>query len=558
MKNKLSIFLIAGICLLGLFLRFYKISSIPPGLERDETSIGYNAYSILQTGKDEYGKTFPLYFQAFGEYKLPGYIYASVIPIKLFGLNAFSVRFISALSGSLTIFFLYLLLQHLTKSKNSFFPIIGTFLLAINPWHIHFSRGAFEVTLALFFLVVGTWLFFISEKKKVLLIFAILFIMLAAYTYNIARIFSPVLLLSLFFFTKNQIKFSKKLFISSFVWAIILFLPIILTLRAAGGASSASGAIIFSSADTKATLLEFKSYLVTGYPIIFSKIFFSIPILLIWQYIINIISYISIPFFFLTGSSHGNHGIGNVGEFYLFELPTILIGLFFIFKEKIAWAKIYIPWAIGIILIAALTKDNPYATRSFFLIIPFIIFSAIGLEQIVKYFFALKNIGKIFLLLCLLFAAFNIMYYFTSYYFRFPTLYAKAWNQQDQALSNYIEKNQDAYKEVIFDTKANFPYTSFLFYSAYPPKKFQSEEVRYAADSEGFTMVKSFGEYEFTDNLSKVTSPNTLIVTNGDTNLSLPLVTSFHYPKRPIVIANGQNILQYPVTESAYVLYKTH
>src|SRR5258708_19312926 len=112
MKRNILLSLVL-VFLLGTFLRFYKLAQIPSGLEQDETSIGYNAYSILQTGKDEYGKHLPLYFKAFGEYKLPGYIYASVVPIKLFGLNALSVRFISPFSGSFTIILIFILPQHL-------------------------------------------------------------------------------------------------------------------------------------------------------------------------------------------------------------------------------------------------------------------------------------------------------------------------------------------------------------------------------------------------------------------------------------------------------------
>ncbi|EKD95597.1 MAG: hypothetical protein ACD_24C00433G0001, partial [uncultured bacterium] len=50
------------IVLLGGALRFYQLASVPPSLARDEVSVGYNAYSILKTGKDEYGRIFPLSF----------------------------------------------------------------------------------------------------------------------------------------------------------------------------------------------------------------------------------------------------------------------------------------------------------------------------------------------------------------------------------------------------------------------------------------------------------------------------------------------------------------
>ena len=96
MKLNIKLLILLGIFVIAFILRFYKLGDVPNGLYQDETSIGYNAYSIMTTGKDEYGKIFPLYFKSFGDYKLPIYIYSAIIPIKLFGLNAFAVRFPSA------------------------------------------------------------------------------------------------------------------------------------------------------------------------------------------------------------------------------------------------------------------------------------------------------------------------------------------------------------------------------------------------------------------------------------------------------------------------------
>src|SRR4051812_3604511 len=75
-----------------LFTRLYKITEIPGSLYWDEASIGYNAYSILTTGQDEWGVSFPIYFKAFGEYKLPVYIYSTVLSEKIFGVNTLAVR----------------------------------------------------------------------------------------------------------------------------------------------------------------------------------------------------------------------------------------------------------------------------------------------------------------------------------------------------------------------------------------------------------------------------------------------------------------------------------
>src|SRR5260221_7673647 len=209
MTRRLTLIILTIIFFVGMFLRFYKLGDIPSGLEQDETSIGYNAYSILKTGKDEYGVKMPLYFKAFGEYKLPGYIYASVLPIKYFGLNAFGVRFVSALSGSLTILLIFALTKELFEKHASrdTLALFSAALLALNPWHLHFSRGAFEVTLAFFFLLLGLILFLVAirRRKFVSLVGSVVFFSLSLYTYNISRLFVPILGLTLLFLYREQI-----------------------------------------------------------------------------------------------------------------------------------------------------------------------------------------------------------------------------------------------------------------------------------------------------------------------------------------------------------------
>src|SRR3990167_5685800 len=157
MKKKEIITLLA-IIILAVVLRFYRLGTTPPSLYWDEASLGYNAYSILETGRDEHGEFLPITrFKAFGDYKPPGYIYASVPSIALFGLNEFAVRFPSAFSGILTVILAYLIAKKLFEKEA--IALLTSFLLAISPWHLQFSRGAFEANLGLFFSTLGIWLF---------------------------------------------------------------------------------------------------------------------------------------------------------------------------------------------------------------------------------------------------------------------------------------------------------------------------------------------------------------------------------------------------------------
>ncbi len=389
-----------------------------------------------------------------------------------------------------------------------------------------------------------------------------LFFVVCLYTYNLTRLLSPLFYISFIAFNFSKVQqINRKWITATVVVTCILLFPFIKTFLNQEGIGSSFGTLIFSSAFVHAPLIEFRSYLV-GTPILFSKLFFNTPFLIIWQYMQNIVSYFSVSFFFISGSAHGNHGIGNVGQFYLFELPFIILGIISTFKAKRKWMFQIIGWAAITILVASLTRDVPHATRSFFLIVPFEIFSAIGLVFI---FNSLKNITGVwrFYLVCLLFiflSMYNIVYYITSYYIRFPIYYAKAWRKTDKALSLYIKQNENKYKKVIIDRNSGFAYSSLLFYTQFPPSQFQKTVVRQPDDSEGFSDVSSFGKYEIRDidwQKDYLQKDALLITTLEKKPKEIPIFTSFYYPKRPVVLADKQKILQYPVEEVSYVVIQS-
>lgn len=556
MTNKFKLIALVAIFCVGFFLRFYKLGIIPNGLYQDETAIGYNAYSILKTGRDEYGKPFPVYFKSFGDYKLPVYIYATIPSIALFGLTPFAVRLPSAFFGFLTLLMLYLLT--LTVSKNKQLSLIAMALLAINPWHIHYSRAAFEVTISLFLFLLGTWSIHKAyENRRGFFFFGTICFILALYSYNLTRLLSPIL-----FFIVNWIcsQNSKKPN-STECWltgitALILLMPFAKTIVSPEGIASSAGTLIFTSPSVQAPLQELRSYMLV-LPSTITKIFFNTIALTSWQFITNVASYFSVPFFFLSGSMHGNHGIGTVGQFYLFELPLIILGVIAFMKEKSAFARLLFLWFLATVCVASLTRETPHATRSFFLLFPLILYSAKGLIWLVSYSLKRNNPIQRFMLgiVFLSFFVYNMIFYLTSYFIRFPFAYAKSWRSADAQLAYYIRNNESKYDRIIIDSNSGFIYTSLLFYTAYPPVDFQKTSRRLPDNLEGFSTVSSFGKYEIWDIAQKDTYTNrTLVIANGD-NKSNPPLETFYYPRRPVVLALKGEIIRYPVDEIAYVVF---
>ena len=162
---RLTLFLL--IILLAVFLRFYKLGEIPNGLYVDEAAIGYNAYSFLKTGRDEYGKPWPVFLRSYGSYAPPLYTYATILPVAFLGLNPFAVRFVSAVSGVLCVLLIYLIFKNLDFLNRRFIPEIGAFILAFSPWTIFFSRGAYEANLAFIIVLFSIYFLLLSRRKKI-------------------------------------------------------------------------------------------------------------------------------------------------------------------------------------------------------------------------------------------------------------------------------------------------------------------------------------------------------------------------------------------------------
>ena len=561
MKHRFHLSLLLVIVLLGAFLRLCMLDRVPPGFNQDEASIGYNAYSILKTGKDEYGKVMPIYFKAFGDQKLPVYIYATAASEAVLGVNEFAVRFPSAFFGILCLPLLYLLVEKL--SKNSNLALLTTLVVALNPWSLHYNRSAYEVSISLFLFLAGTLGLYFGFAKKVRGAFLVgtLCFILSLYSYNLTRLLSPLLFLFIYIWLDKRYNgVARSEIIATGVASALLLFPFAALFFTSAGVDSAGGTLIFSSARFQAPLIEFRSFLV-DIPVIINKALFNTQLLVFWEYLKHIASYLSVSFYFLSGEDHGNHGIGNVGQFYLFELPFVLLGIWTVIKNKDKTGQFFMYWACITIAIASLTREAPQATRSFFLVIPIAYFSAVGLYTSVLALLRIHTQKRIILGgVVLAFICYNLIYYFSSYYLRFPAYYAPAWRSEDKAVSLYIKEQGDRFEKVIFDKDAGFSYASLLFYTQLDPMRFQKDVYRLPDDSEGFSVVVSFDKYEIReiDWQKDAALPKALLITTEKRKPNdLSVLKRFDYPVRTVVAADGQKLYQFPVQDNAYVAIST-
>jgi hypothetical protein len=181
-----------AVVILATALRVYQLKDLPAGLFCDEAGLGFNAHTIASAGMDENGNHFPLYFWSFGvSYKNPVYIYAAAIPVKLLGLDEFSIRLTSALFGIGTVIAIFFL------GRALFTPWVGLFaalFLTLCPWHLHFSRIAFElISFPFLFVIALTNLVRFTQGQR-RLGRAMFFFGMCIYAYAIANMFVPLFL----------------------------------------------------------------------------------------------------------------------------------------------------------------------------------------------------------------------------------------------------------------------------------------------------------------------------------------------------------------------------
>ncbi|MBU3935360.1 glycosyltransferase family 39 protein, partial [Patescibacteria group bacterium] len=185
-----KLFLPFLIILIASPLYFYKLSQIPPAFYVDESTVAYNSYSILKTGKDEYGQVFPIAFKLLGSYTPPLFIYLLVPFIKIFDLTILATRFPNALLGLLTGFTLYFLAKRLKIN-----PVVTLTLFLISPWNIFFARLGYEIYLGFSLFCLSAFLFYSSLKNQKLILPAYFVLSLSSYTSHPQRILAPVFLL---------------------------------------------------------------------------------------------------------------------------------------------------------------------------------------------------------------------------------------------------------------------------------------------------------------------------------------------------------------------------
>ena len=505
MKNKILIILIL---LLAFALRFYKLESFP-ALNADEAAIGYNAYSLIETGKDEHGNPWPIHFESFGDYKPGLYFYLALTFVKFMGLNEWAVRIPGAFLGVATVYLVYLLVKELFKKTNLSFSIyhlalIASLMLAISPWHIHFSRGAWEVNVSTFFITLGIWLFMkaINKPKLVTYVFCIFSFVLSLYTYHAARIIVPLLGMGIFIIYRKSIQINIKKWLIAITLGLLLMIPLFKDLTGSAGVSRASGVSIFSDPGVVARINEQRGRYENPSGFL-ARALHNKPINYSIEFLENWLEHYSFEFLFKSGDEIERNKVPNTGQMYLFELPFLIVGLIYLIKSKTKnhkSKKIIFMWLIIAPFAAALTFQSPHALRAQNMVITLTIISSYGFYNLLILLRKYSNRTKVFpiymLIICMS-MVFSFYKYSDNYWNNMVKEYPFSSQYGVKELVKYVTEEESEYEKVVISDRYDQPYILFLFYMKYPPILFQENHELTQRDKFGFSTVADFDKYYF-------------------------------------------------------------
>lgn len=486
--------ILALILLLATILRLWSLGNIPPHLTPDEASLGYNAYSVLKTGRDEYGQLLPIIFKSFGDFKPGLYVYLTTPSVAIFGLTEIAVRFPSALAGIISVYLIYLIVKTLFDERLALF---SAFTASVTPWLIYFSRGAWEVNVSLCLTLAGIYFFLKSLHNSKFIIHSSMFFALTFLSYQGAKLATGiVVLLLLALYWKETFKFNKKYLTSAGIVGLLIAAPVLLSF-VQGKTGRLEVFSVFSYPRPKEYLETFLSKAnekvgdLNYYLYHPEWLNFKRGILGRW------FNHFSGRFLFFEGDwPNPRHSAPYQGMLLLSDLVILLLGYFAIFKQKLKREHAFmLLWLVLAPLPSVLSRDQVHAVRALNMAVPLVVINAFGLSYLSTWIKKQKFVLTYYLILTTFYLV-GFTYFLDAYFIHVPTHDSKYWDYGYKQVVETITPIQNKYKQIKVQQSFAQPYIFFLFFQKYDPVKYQKQAKLVASEFKG-----DVGHVEHLDNI---------------------------------------------------------
>ena len=444
-KNHYELIAVGLITVVALWLRVSRLEVLP-AMNQEEGFAGMGALDVMEGRLSNPFGFGPVAVRAFTYYPAL-YFYGEALFIKLFGVDIFSIRLFSAIAGTLSVIFTYLLAREILGRGVG---IITSILVAVAGIHIHFSRFAFPFiqsslfgTMTLYFLVRA-----IKNKAPIDFILAGFSMGLAQYFYPASRIL-PLIAFTFFIFKiiqrRDFLPRYYKGLIALFVAFVLTFAPLALPIGGKFGhfKEGPSRTFIFGgwwAADYTNRLKSGES---------------------LWHIIGEQIGRSFLSFNFYSDKGFFIYGDLNRPMLEFFTSIFFILGLSYIVFtwEKSAHLLLLIAFFGAVFGLMALTIDPPtYYRMVVILSLPFI-FAAVGIWIFFEYLGEIISSRRfLYVALCclMLFLVWrNYQRYFSEYLnSRYWALYTDPSNQ----IAHFVKSLDPSYKIYVPDAYMHVPW----------------------------------------------------------------------------------------------------
>jgi len=464
---------------LAFLLRVAALDKYPVGFTPDEASYGYDAYSLLKTGKDQWGYSWPLVLKSFGDYKAPVYAYLTIPSIAIFDLNKFAVRLPNALLGVGAVYVIYLLSSALFKSLK--LEILSALLLAISPWHIMMSRGAFEANLITFFLPLGIYLFLKEKYYWSMIIFGV-----NMFTYHSAKLITPLIIITLLIFFRD--KLTKNIIKPLLVFSIFLFLTFY-TITEGSSARIAERSItqgaLVDGARVKIALIQ------NGMNPILARLLHNKYQVVVSRFINNYKEYFSYRFLVKDGPAETTYGMmKGLGVLTYLEIIGLVSVIFFFRKLKEKKVLYFlIAWLLISPIPASLATGVGYSANRAGSMIPVLqIIASLGIYKL------LETRNKLNYLIVLI-GVIGIVFFLQKYLIESPKTLAAGMLEGNLSKAVEFIKLGEFYDEVVVPRTLSEPHIYIAFVGKINPKFYQEQSKNWKFEELGVNWVDQMPEY---------------------------------------------------------------
>jgi hypothetical protein len=499
--------------LVGISLRVVRLGSMPPAFAPDEACDGYDAYSLLTTGRDHHGNFLPLAIEGFGDYRMPLFDYSLVPLVAAFGLKAGVVRLGAALWGVVDLAALTILAGLMLGWPGA---AAAALFGALSPWHLPFSRYGIGVITASTTTTLAMLCFFLWLRRRESLWLPLcgVFFGISLYSYAITKAFTPLLIGALMVLYWRDLKSERRRALLAAAIIMLFALPQVILL-------------LHHTAEMQAEYqhLSLFSVLAAKHSVSFE----------LTRLAANWLAYYTPSFLFLVGD-RGDHWTmvhpPGFGQLLPEQAPLILLALTAIANRRLRKILVLlVAWLVFATLPAALTVplgatypearemptphvmfeypvsptlptpslllSHPDSRHALLAMVPWILLSALGLAMLVEWT-SRKAVLRWAAASLLLAGAIFHGARFVRYYFRdFPTIAAPYFQYGIEQALDEVDKLDDGTELIVTTWKINQPYIYVLFFKRYPPASFQKVPI---LGSKGlFGAVLGFDRYRFVD-----------------------------------------------------------